>query len=114
MNLKSTFGPIFQPSPELKGTLRHCFTVLLFFALLFFAFFSPVLFSGDHLLAPGDGLNYHLAAFYSRRVFWDTMLLGGNPMYADPQMIMWYPPEMILCRIPGAWNFFVVSAYVMA
>ena len=114
MNFKPLLGPMFQPSPELKASLRHCFMVVLFFTLLFFAFFSPVLFSGDHLLAPGDGLNYHLAAFYSRRVFWDNMLLGGTPMFADPQMIMWYPPEMILCLIPGAWNFFVVSAYVMA
>jgi hypothetical protein len=114
MNLKSLLDPFLHPSPEAKAALWHCLTVLLFFTLLFFAFFSPVLFSGDHLLAPGDGLNYHLAAFYSRRVFWDTMLLGGTPMFADPQMLMWYPPEMILCLIPGAWNFFVVSAYVMA
>lgn len=94
--------------------MRHCCFVLLFFTLLFFAFFSPVLFSGDHLLAPGDGLNYHVAAFYSPRVFWDTMLLGGTPLFADPQIMMWYPPEMILCLIPGSWNLFVVSAYVMA
>ncbi|HEX8143163.1 MAG TPA: YfhO family protein [Pyrinomonadaceae bacterium] len=114
MNFKSLLGPLLHPSPELKAALLHGLTVALFFTLLFCAFFSPVLFSGDHLLAPGDGLNYHLAAFYSRRVFWDTMLLGGTPMFADPQMIMWYPPEMIFCMIPGAWNFFVVSAYVMA
>jgi hypothetical protein len=107
-------GHILKLSPQSKASLRHGLSVLLFFTLLFFAFFSPVLFSGDHLLAPGDGLNYHVAAFYSRRVFWDTMLLGGTPMFADPQMLMWYPPEMIFCLIPGAWNFFVVSAYIMA
>jgi hypothetical protein len=114
MNLKSKLGPRLQLSPESRGILLHCFIVLLFFTLLFFLFFSPVLFSGDHLLAPGDGLNYHLAAFYSPRVFWDTMLLGGTPLYADPQIMMWYPPEVVFCRIPGSWNFFVVSAYVMA
>lgn len=114
MKIKSGHGHILRLSPEARESLLHIASVLLFFTLLFFAFFSPVLFSGDHLLAPGDGLNYHLAAFYSRRVFWDTMLLGGAPMFADPQMIMWYPPEMIFCIIPGSWNFFVVSAYVMA
>ncbi|HEX8137153.1 MAG TPA: hypothetical protein VF544_06145 [Pyrinomonadaceae bacterium] len=114
MNLKSKLVARLRPTPSLVGALKHCLFVLLFFTLLFFAFFSPVLFSGDHLLAPGDGLNYHVAAYYSPRVFWDTMLLGGTPLFADPQIMMWYPPEMILCLIPGSWNFFVVSAYVMA
>jgi hypothetical protein len=114
MNLKSKLVAPLRPSPQFRGALNHSLFVLLFYTLLFFAFFSPVLFSGDHLLAPGDGLNYHVAAYYSPRVFWDTMLLGGTPLFADPQIMMWYPPEMLLCRIPGSWNFFVVSAYVMA
>src|SRR5215210_6922916 len=99
MNLKSKLVPVLRASPQLRGALGHCLFVLLFFTLLFFAFFSPVLFSGDHLLAPGDGLNYHVAAYYSPRVFWDTMLLGGTPLFADPQIMMWYPPQMLLCMI---------------
>jgi hypothetical protein len=103
----------FTNSPFLKSSTGHSLLVILFFSLLFTLFFSPVLFSGS-LLAPGDGLLYHVAYFESKKVFWDTLLGGGFPMAADPQVMAWYPPSLILSLLPGSWNLFVLSAYVMA
>jgi hypothetical protein len=109
---------MFSISPATKGSLRHLFLVLLFFSLLYTLFFSPVLFY-DSLLTPGggrlgDGLLYHLTFFQSHKVFWDPLLAGGFPMTADPQVMAWYPPSLLTGWIPGGWNIFVVSAYVMA
>ncbi|MEK6280508.1 MAG: YfhO family protein [Acidobacteriota bacterium] len=103
---------------SLTTSLRHVFFVVFLFSLLFTVFFSSVLFSG-YLLAPGggrlgDGVVYHLAFFQSSKVFWDNLLANGFPMTADPQVMAWYPPALLLSFIPGAWNVFVLSAYVMA
>lgn len=96
-----------------QGSIRHGLFVLLFFSLLFTLFFAPVLFH-HALLAPGDGLLYHEAFFQSKKVLWDQMLGSGYPMTADPQVMAWYPPLLILSVVPGLWNVFVVSAYVLA
>jgi hypothetical protein len=101
-----------------KASARHAFFVVLFFSAFFTLFFSPVLFY-DSLLTPqgpglGDGLLYHLTFFQSHKVLWDPLLATGFPMMADPQVMSWYPPSMLLSWIPGAWNIFVVSAYVLA
>jgi hypothetical protein len=111
----STQGHVgrFINSDFLKSSTGHALLVVLFFSLLFTLFFSPVLFSGS-LLAPGDGLLYHVAYFESKKVFWDTLLGGGFPMTADPQVMAWYPPSLIFSLLPGGWNVFVISAYVMA
>jgi hypothetical protein len=93
---------------------RHWLGVLLFFSLLYVIFFSPVLFRGGLLLAPGDGLPLNLPNFLSRKVLWDILLFGGYPMFADPQVMMWYPPSRLLSHIPGSWNFLVLSAYILA
>ncbi|HKR02243.1 MAG TPA: YfhO family protein [Pyrinomonadaceae bacterium] len=103
---------------KVKASARHCLLVVLFYSLLFTLFFSPVLFY-DSLLAPGggrlgDGLLYHLTYFQSPKLFWDSLLGAGFPMAADPQVMAWYPPSMLLSLFPGTWNLFVVSAYVMA
>lgn len=77
-----------------------------------------MIFTG-RLLAPGggrlgDGLLYHVAYFFSDKLRWDPLLAGGFPMIADPQVTAWYPPALILSFVPGGWNIFVVSAYVLA
>ncbi|HZG52215.1 MAG TPA: hypothetical protein VEZ40_08765, partial [Pyrinomonadaceae bacterium] len=69
----------------------HALAVLLFYALLFIAFFAPVLFS-SYLLAPGDGILYFLPNFYAPRVLWDASVWGGFPAAGDSQLMMWYPP----------------------
>lgn len=97
---------------------RHGLLVFLFYSSLFTLFFSPVIFFG-RLLAPGggrlgDGLLYHVAYFLSDKLRWDPLLAGGFPMIADPQVAAWYPPALLLSFVPGGWNIFVVSAYVLA
>lgn len=110
-------GPVSAPL-MISARLRHPLFVLLSYSLLFTVFFSPVLFTG-RLLAPGggrlgDGLLYHLAFFQSSKTFWDSLLASGFPMTADPQVMAWYPPSLLLSLMPGGWNIFVVSAYVLA
>ena len=101
-----------------EDRVAHSFSVVLFFSLLFLLFFSPVLFSNS-LLAPGggrlgDGVLYHLTFFQSKKLLWDPLLFCGFPMMADPQVMTWYPPSTIFSVLPGGWNLFVLSAYVMA
>jgi len=103
---------------EPKTSLRHALYVLLFFSIFFTLFFSPVIFHGK-LLAPGggrlgDGLLSHLAYYLSPKISWDPLLSNGFPMTADSQAMSWYPPSLILSQIPGTWNVFVISAFVMA
>src|SRR4051812_42647308 len=112
--IKKIFADILAP----KTSLRHALYVLLFFSILFTLFFSPVIFHGE-LLAPGgsrlgDGLLSHLAYYLSPKISWDPLLSNGFPMTADSQAMSWYPPSLILSQIPGTWNIFVISAFVMA
>jgi hypothetical protein len=94
--------------------LRHSVFVILFYSLLFLAFFSPTVFGGRLLAIGGDGLYIHLPNFYSSKVLWDTMTFGGFPMMADPEAATWYPPAVLLSLLPGTWNIFVILAYVAA
>lgn len=105
-------GP-YSVSPTAIKATRHASFVLLFYSVLFTIFFSPVLFHNS-LLAPGDGLLYHVSYFQSKKVFWDTLLSSGFPMTADPQVMAWYPPALLLSLLPDMWNVFVISAFVMA
>jgi hypothetical protein len=101
------------PLPKIKGAVRHGSLVLLFYTLLFLLFFSPVLLSNS-LIGTGDTVFYHIPYFYAKKVLWDPLLLSGFPMMADPQVMTWYPPAFIFSLFPGSWNYFVISAYVMA
>ena len=98
--------------------LRHCLFVLIFYSLLFTIFFSPVIFH-DSLLAPGggrlgDAVVSHIPYYLSEKLSWDPLLSCGFPMIADSQAMSWYPPALLLSLLPGTWNLFVISAYVMA
>lgn len=110
---------MFQTAPRLVDTpAGHVGLVFSFFCLLFIFFFSPVLFRNS-LLAPGggrlgDAVLYHLTFFQANKVLWDPLLFCGFPMMADPQVMTWYPPSVLLSFLPGGWNVFVLSAYVMA
>lgn len=90
---------------------RHILT-LFFFILFFGAFFSPVTFSG-RMLGAGDTQIYHFP-HYQIRKFWNPDLMTGFPDLADPQEMNWYPPMRLFSAIPGAWNWFVIFAYVIA
>jgi hypothetical protein len=101
---------------EIRG---HGIYVVIFYSLLFTIFFIPVLVSGSLLTPPsqghpGDALLYHLPFFHSSKALWDDLLGCGFPMTADPQVMAWYPPSLVFSLLPGGWNMFVISAYVMA
>ena len=95
-----------------NASLRHCLLVLLSYSLLFLVFFSPVILRGSLLAVGGDGLYIYLPNFYSHKVLWDPLLFSGFPMMADPQVLTWYPPAFLLSLLPGAWNVFIIMAYV--
>lgn len=95
-----------------QRALRHGLFVIIFYTLLFVAFFAPVLFSA-YLLAPGDGILYFLPNFYARRVLWDASIWGGFPAVGDSQLMMWYPPALLF-SVFKSWNAFLLSAYVLA
>ena len=95
-----------------SAALRHCLLVLLSYSLLFLVFFSPVILRGSLLAVGGDGLYIYLPNFYSHKVLWDPLLFSGFPMMADPQVLTWYPPAFLLSLLPGAWNVFIIMAYV--
>ncbi|HEV3255270.1 MAG TPA: hypothetical protein VG013_00185, partial [Gemmataceae bacterium] len=93
--------------------LTHAGVVVSAFALLYGAFFSPVLLSGL-LLAPGDASNLSLPHLYASRAPWSPLIYSGFPVMADPQNMMWYPPAVLFSLAPGCWNGFVLAAYVLA
>lgn len=98
---------------KIAGAVRHTLPVLLLYALLFTLLFSHALFSGQ-IIGLVDAVSYHLPYFYAKKLFWDTLLLGGFPMTADPQVMAWYPPAALFSSLPGGWNLFIISAYVLA
>ncbi len=108
---------VIQENPSSSARLLHRTAwngaaIFIFFVIFYTAFFSPVLFS--HYLAPGDGAVYSLPNYLGQKSYWDLLIAGGFPLFADPQAMIWYPPAFILSRLPYSWNAFVISAYVMA
>ena len=99
--------------PLLKRPLLHSLLVVLFYAFLFVAFFSPSIFRGAPLAVGADGQNLYFPNFLGRKVFWDTMIFAGFPMMADPQVMTWYPPALLFSLVPGSWNPFILLAYVL-
>src|SRR5438552_17149257 len=91
----------------------HAGLVLAGYSLLYTLFFAPVLFTG-RLLAPGDASDLSLPHYLVPHTLWTPLLFAGFPAMADPQVMTWYPPAVLLSGVPGSFNAFVVSAYVLA
>jgi hypothetical protein len=83
------------------------------YAVFFAIFFSPVVTRGG-VLAPVDGFRFHYPHYWLPRALWDPNLATGFPVAADPQVMTWYPPAIVLSWVPHSWNLFVISAYVLA
>ncbi|MBA3320981.1 MAG: YfhO family protein, partial [Pyrinomonadaceae bacterium] len=105
--------PASRFSPAVKRTLRHAGAVVFGFTTLFVVYFAPAIFT-NRLLAPGDGVSQYLPNFYSERVLWDTLILGGFPMLADSQFMSWYPLAFCFAFGFGGYNAFLIAAYVLA
>ncbi|HYY42897.1 MAG TPA: hypothetical protein VE775_09215, partial [Pyrinomonadaceae bacterium] len=102
----------FSLTPARTAHMRHAAFVVLGYALFFTLFFAPVLFTA-RLLAPGDGISYFLPSYYARTPFWDASIWGGFPAVADAPRMFWYPPALLLSRVPHSWHLLLVSAYVL-
>ena len=107
-----SFHGVLRSLSPLQRPLLHSAGVLAFYTSLFCFFFSPILVSG-RLLAPGDGAVFFLPAFYAKRTLWSPLIFSGFPVAAEPQINTFYPIAWFLSRL-GAWNAFVLAAYVMA
>lgn len=86
--------------------------VVAVYAAAFGAFFSPVWLSGG-LLAPGDGTMYHVPAFFAPGTLWRPDMFAGFPIAAEPNSQTHYVLLRLLSLV-GAFNVFVMSAYVLA
>lgn len=93
-------------------TAAHAGAVVLLYAVLYAAFFSPVLFTG-RLLAPGDASFVSLPHFFTPPALWSPLVFSGFPVMGDPQTLAWYPPARLFAWL-GSFNGFVLSAYVLA
>ncbi|MCA9753635.1 MAG: YfhO family protein, partial [Gemmatimonadetes bacterium] len=102
-------GPSTQSPPERPGSLL---AFVIFLGLLL-GLFAPVLRSG-RLLASGDGTAFFYPAYRTTEALWDPNEFSGFPVVGDPEEMTWYPPAMILSRIPGTWNAYVISAFLLA
>jgi hypothetical protein len=117
-NMKSPIASLSAGNPGPKSlNSRHPWAkhvwVFIFFTLLFSTFYAPALLT-SHLLAPGDGLRYYLPHYEMPHTLWDPSLMTGFPEMADPQLMSWYAPALLLSALAGSWNCFVISAYVLA
>ena len=113
INGRAQFAP--APLPHGRSPVKHIHPLwaAVFFAVFHLLFFSPVLFSGKQL-APGDGAVYYYPHYNTAVQLWDPLLMTGYPAMADPQLMNWYPPALLLRYIPGSWNAFVLLAYTLA
>jgi hypothetical protein len=104
----------FLMTKEIRRNAVHSFLILMFYILLYVAFFSPVLLSGRFLTAPYDAVQYFLPNFLRGAKLWDPALLSGFPAAADPQSMVWYPLSFLFSLLHHSWNAYVISAYVLA
>ncbi len=92
---------------------RFHLLALALYTAIFILWFLPVLLSGKYL-APGDGLIEYLPNYLSARTLWEPALGTGYPAAADPLTFTWYLPAILLSWIPGSYNAFAISGYVLA
>jgi len=96
-----------------SATWRPHALALLFYIALFTVFFAPVVFSGRQL-APGDAEVFYLPHYRVPPSLWNPDSMTGFPETADPQVMTWYLPAMLLSRLGMPWNIFLILAYVLA
>lgn len=112
------------PLPDLPGSLllirvrwggaARAAAVVAGFAAFYALYFSPVIFSGG-LLAPihSDMPVSNLPAFFAPRPLWSPLTFSGFPLDANPPEMAWYPIVWLFPRVPGGWNAFLVTGYVL-
>jgi Bacterial membrane protein YfhO len=112
---QSTESPLPQRSElTVPFTLWHFGAVMMAFTLGFTIFFWPVVGQPGMLMAPADGIVYHVPAFLGHKALWNPLLFSGYPLMADLQIEIWYPIARLFQLFPQGWNGFVISGYVLA
>jgi hypothetical protein len=109
-------GPVYRPATDWRHALAHAAIVLCGFTALHLTIVSPILWDGRLVIERGDSAGYQYPAIYAPFALWENNLYGGFPRLADPQMLNWYPPAVVL-RFTGAewlWSVFVLMAGVLA
>lgn len=91
---------------------QHIF-VLFLFVLIYVLFFGVVIFN-HKLLGPGDGFIESLANFTADKNAWTQNLYNGYPLQADPQVMAWYPVEVILNFFHLSFNVYEMLAFIFA
>lgn len=101
-----------------KNQKIHQFFPLISYVVFYLIFFIPVIGNNKIFLVGTDHLMQNLPNFLSPKTLWTPELQGGYPLMADPQVGFWYPICYIIkFLIPSeeiAWNFFIISAYILA
>lgn len=92
-----------------RGWLLGC---VAFYTLVIIAYFSRGLARGD-LLASEDARSEYFPQFTYPYSSWTRLLFSGYPLFADPQNMSFLPARVLFSPF-GAWNIFVLSAYVIA
>ncbi len=111
--MREGVGRLMDAASSQQQLLMDSIGPVIVFALLYCAFFSPVIFS-NRLLAPGDGYVYYLPLYLAGRTAWTSLMFSGFPLVGDPQAMFCYPPAMVLSPLNNSWNAFVILAYVLA
>ncbi|MBV9122810.1 MAG: hypothetical protein JO112_05605, partial [Planctomycetes bacterium] len=109
-------GPQNSAGPGRRRALLHAGTVLGGFTLLHLLLISPILRARALVLEGGDSVRYHFPAVYERLTLWEPNILAGSPRLADPQMMTWYPPAMLLrwTGVEWLWNPFALMPPILA
>lgn len=95
-----------------QRVLRAAAIVFGFFAIFVLAFSRQL--TAGRLLAPGDGMIMFVPLFRSHWTLWTDLVQGGFPAAADPLAASWYPLALLMRSVPGGWNLYIISAYVLA
>jgi Bacterial membrane protein YfhO len=96
-----------------QNPVIHASAVVLGFCILYGLVFLPRFWHWP-LNAMGDVFSYYIPVFYAPRSLWTQFLHAGFPAMADPQFQLWYPVNRLFGLFPHSWEYFIVSAYVLA
>jgi hypothetical protein len=102
-----------QADRSMHSDGRACAAAGLLYAAFYTAFFLESLLTGDYI-APGDSLDFGVAAYLSSPSLWTHGMYSGYPIIADPQSLTWYPLLQAFRAMGVSWNAFMIVPYVIA
>ncbi|HEY1086426.1 MAG TPA: hypothetical protein VGE37_01985, partial [Archangium sp.] len=90
-------------------------SILLAFAG-FVLFFTCALVNAwdGHIIGSGDGPHVFAVIWQTPKTLWLDAQFAGFPLFADPQVLMWYPPARLLQFVGLPYDAFVILGYALA